>query len=404
MDKIQIFRSNLDDSGDNRREVYEGHEYLVVPVVMIVEGVLNDALVPEVEFGRYAEAWNGRPVVVEHPVIDGVPVSANQPHILERSSIGQLFDAHTEGGKLKAEAWLNVGKAQRIGYGELVDRVESGEIIEVSTGYFPDIDARAGEFNGEGYNAVHRNIRPDHLAFLLQDEGACSVADGCGTRVNKKQINVGGVVMNVKDALKTIAANIGFRANFERDNTMQNDSLICKAETLKANGKLSAKQFQQLMDMEEDERALMRAFIDAIESAGTANQDPPKDDDEPVNDVADAGAGVGADTGAVAMNTNKNDSKNAGPDIDAIVAQKVDEHVRRRDVVGKLVANDKCPFSEDDMKVMSVDHLEKLEKSIRPADYSGQGGFAANSDAIDSNVRPLVPRPGVVRPKKADNA
>ena len=393
-DKIQIFRANLDESGDNRREVFEGVEYLVVPVVMIVEGVLNDALVPSVEFGRHVEAWNGRPVVIEHPVVDGVPVSANQPHILERSSIGQLFGAQAPNGKLKAEAWLNVDKARRIGYGEVIDRVEAGEILEVSTGYFPDIEARAGEHNGEGYNVVHRNIRPDHLAFLLQDEGACSVSDGCGTRVNSKQQDTGGVLMNVKEALKTIAANMGFRAKIERDEEMQNDSLICKAETLKANGKISSKQFQQLMDMEEDERALMRAFIDAIESAGA----PKVEEEEPEEEVTEMdGESVATDAMAAQGKKDKQDV-----DIDDIVANKVEEQLRRREVVGRLVKNDKCPFTEDDMKAMSVDHLEKVEKAIRPVDYSGQGGFATNSDAVDSNVKPLVPRPGVVRPRKAE--
>ena len=391
-DKIQIFRANLDGAGDNRREVFEGVECLVVPVVMIVEGVLNDALVPSVEFGRHVEAWNGRPVVIEHPVIDGVPVSANQPHILERSSIGQLFGAQEINGKLKAEAWLNVDKTRRIGYGEVIDRLEAGDILEVSTGYFPDIEARAGERDGEGYNVVHRNIRPDHLAFLLQDEGACSVSDGCGTRVNSKQQDTGGVFMNVKEALKTIAANMGFRARIERDEDMQNDSLICKAETLKANGKISSKQFQQLMDMEEDERALMRAFIDAIENAGAPKVEEEEDREEEVAEM---------DDGAVATDAMAAQNKK-DVDIDAIVANKVEEQLRRRDVVGRLVKNDKCPFTEDDMKAMSVDHLEKVEKAIRPADYSGQGGFATNSDAVESNVKPLVPRPGVVRPRKAE--
>ena len=83
------------------------------------------------------------------------------------------------------------------------------------------------------------------------------------------------------------------------------------------------------------------------------------------------------------------------------VANRVQDHLRRHEVVNKLKANEKCPFSEDDMKAMSVDHLEKLEQSIRPVDYSGAGGFASNSAAIDENVTPLVPRGALQRKKEA---
>ena len=88
-------------------------------------------------------------------------------------------------------------------------------------------------------------------------------------------------------------------------------------------------------------------------------------------------------------------------DIDALVANKVAEHLRRHDVVGKLTANERNTLTETDMKAMSVDQLEAIEKMIRPADYSGMGGFASNSDAIDANVTPLVPR-GIVGNRKKE--
>ena len=50
---------------------------------------------------------------------------------------------------------------------------------------------------------------------------------------------------------------------------------------------------------------------------------------------------------------------------------------------------------------MDTGALETYEKSIRPADYSGQGGFAANSDAIDTNVTPLLPRKLLGKKKEA---
>ena len=47
------------------------------------------------------------------------------------------------------------------------------------------------------------------------------------------------------------------------------------------------------------------------------------------------------------------------------------------------------------MKTMNVDHLEKLEKAIRPADYSGQGG-AVHTHAADDKAQPMVLHKGVL--------
>ena len=68
-----------------RHETFEGRDHLVVPVVMIVEGVLNGALVPTEELVASAEAWNGRPVPILHPQRGEEYVSANDPRVIERA-------------------------------------------------------------------------------------------------------------------------------------------------------------------------------------------------------------------------------------------------------------------------------------------------------------------------------
>ena len=53
--------------------------------------------------------------------------------------------------------------------------------MEVSTGLFTENEEVHGEFRGKPYIAVARNYRPDHLAWLPDQIGACSLAAGCGT-------------------------------------------------------------------------------------------------------------------------------------------------------------------------------------------------------------------------------
>ena len=378
-DRLNRVMINMDDAPDReriRREPHEGVEHLVVPVVMIVEGVLNDALVPVVEFGRHVESWNGIPVPVLHPQERGEYISANRPDVIDKNTIGRVYNAWVDGRKLKAELWLNTDKAARLGYGQLIEALADGEVIEISTGYFSDDEPKAGEYDGVGYNAIHRNIKPDHLALLPGEIGACSVADGCGTRVNTKS---GGLAMKVNEAINTLAKALGLRSNCnceEEDGPMD---LMKQAEALKSNGSMTAKQFQMVQEMDEEQREMLAAIIGAL--GNVKSQDEPDEEGEPA--VAEYEDKQNEEH---EMSLNSKGVKTfSEQDVERIVANQM----RRQKVMDKITANEACAFEESDLHAMSVEALEKYEKSIRPADYSGAGGFATNSDAIDTNVQPL---------------
>jgi len=188
-----------------RVESYQGKEYIVVPVVMMTEGVHNGSRgavyhSPD-ELGKIVEAWNGIPVTISHPMNEqGEFVSANSPNILSSWAVGQIFNARMDGIKLKAEAWLDVQRMTSISP-DALERVRSGEIMEVSVGIFSDEIEEEGDWNNEHYIAVAKNYRPDHLALLPGETGACSVADGCGLRVNKQK---GGNDVNTLDVFKEL--------------------------------------------------------------------------------------------------------------------------------------------------------------------------------------------------------
>lgn len=172
-----------------RIEEWNGREYTVVPVVAIVEGVLHgaNALTPEFaaasEFGKFPRAWDGRPVVMNHPQINGVFVSAGMPEVLTDFGMGIIFNTRLDGKKLKCEAWLDHSRIEEAG-GEMLEtleRIRNNEVVEVSVGAWIDVLQRAGSFNGKAYQGVWSGVAPDHLAFLSKGtEGACSVKDGCG--------------------------------------------------------------------------------------------------------------------------------------------------------------------------------------------------------------------------------
>ncbi|KKN04058.1 hypothetical protein LCGC14_1101250, partial [marine sediment metagenome] len=174
-----------------RTAEFRGQEHTVIPVIALVEGVLWPANAPSPElalaeeFGRFPEGWDGSPVVFDHPRdSEGAPIAANSPDVLEENSFGQIFNTTLDGVKLKSEIWVNNDLVQNLteeAQATVAKLISGDTVVEVSTGLFMLAEPATGEFNGERFDAIWRNIVPDHLAILPEGvAGACSVEDGCG--------------------------------------------------------------------------------------------------------------------------------------------------------------------------------------------------------------------------------
>ena len=188
----QVFQqvtSNFD--GTVRRETLYGRDYLVAPVTMIVPGVLNGSqgalYYPPDELGNDPLAWNNMPIVVYHPTTDGGPASARDPTILDKRQVGTVFNT-VFNGRLQAEAWFDVERTKQIDR-RIYDSLERREPIELSTGLFTkNTPAQNGaHYQGKPYQYIARNYRPDHLAILPDQVGACSLKDGCGVLINEAE-------------------------------------------------------------------------------------------------------------------------------------------------------------------------------------------------------------------------
>ena len=183
------------DPGSIRYEDLGGVPHLVAPITPLVEGVLTAANIgePELalasEFGRNVQQWNGRPITLGHPQARGESVSAGDAVVHDTQVIGMFLNAHLDGDRIRGEAWINLDLVAHIGERAQiqVDRIVEGEEeIEVSSGFFSQLDTVAGEYSGEEYVGIQRNHMPDHIALLDPGEtGACSFEDGCGIRANE---------------------------------------------------------------------------------------------------------------------------------------------------------------------------------------------------------------------------
>jgi hypothetical protein len=168
-----------------RYESLNDRPHLVVPVVMMTEGVHNGIYHSIEELGKYAHTWNGIPVTVNHPRVNGTHVSANEPTILENYQVGAVFHSYVEDNKLKGEVWLDEERLRTVSPAAFT-YILAKKPMDVSLGITSDYETREGEWNGEHYDRVAINDRPDHLALLPNGTGACSWDDGAGIRVNEQ--------------------------------------------------------------------------------------------------------------------------------------------------------------------------------------------------------------------------
>lgn len=317
------------------RRTLDGRPHLVVPIVALVAGVVNGELVTVEELATFAAAWNGRPVPLRHPQDGTGYISANSPEVIESSVLGQVFGMHVDGDRLLGEVWLDEEKCARLGGDALavLNRLDRGEVVEVSTGYFCEFEPMVGEFNGKPYRAVQHNLRPDHVALLPDEVGACSVADGCGVgRFNCGQSAAG--------------CSCGCHSSIKEDSAVNE-----KKETVQANdGELTP--------------------VDAGTTTEQIVIEGPEIELAPeLTELVDAVREFG---GVAAM-------------MDALRGIKANNDREKAQAVARLAANSRCAFSQAELEAFSLDQLTKLDASLTPvgASYLGRNGatLAANADA-----------------------
>lgn len=362
-------------------------------------GVLNGALLTAEELGKFVDAWNGRPVPILHPEDHGEPVSANRPDILERV-VGTVFNAALDGDRLRAELWLDDQRFDALGFSALLASMKNGETVEVSTGYFADTLVKAGEFKGKPYTVAHVNLRPDHLALLPGQVGACSIADGCGApRVNSS------VKAKLSEAFDTIREALGIKSNCQcEEQTMKAADIVALAERLRANGLQVNFDVAELEKMSDAGRAAVMGALRALEKAASAAAGKANEDDEETPP-----SGNEDDEEAEAMKRNAALPKTAAElatfitntvtqAVAKAVPAQIAEAQRRANVQAALLANSANVLTVEDMAAMPVEVLEKIEKSIRPADYSGAGGAPMVANTGEP-VRPFINRGLLFAPK-----
>lgn len=188
--ELQQFIININPPGSAkvRHDTMEGRDYLVAPAVILTEGVHIGSDGPgyysKDVLSRRVAVWNHKPVVVYHPEMNGVGVTACDPVVLTNRKVGILLATEFD-GRLKTEVWCEVERLKLVD-NRVKEALENNQPMEVSTGIFVEKKRQSGIWNEEAYEFTVEDIDPDHLAILPDKVGACSLKDGAGLLVNKE--------------------------------------------------------------------------------------------------------------------------------------------------------------------------------------------------------------------------
>ncbi len=349
-----------------RTETLRGQEHWVLPVVMMVEGVHHGSLGPLLytseELGKVPGSWNGIPITVEHPQINGEFTSANLPELID-GVVGSIFHARMEGGKLKAEAWVNIDHLRAVSE-KAYEYIKEQKALEVSVGVYSEEVNIPGDFNGEEYRAAAINLRPDHLALLPGEQGACSWDDGCGIRVNTKTKNKKSMAKEIKISkadhvsalleqgyvLNPVSNEAGYREIMQKVQTQLNTM---------DNGM----KYHYLEDLFDNN------FVYRV--SGNNQSDVYYKQNYAVNEdgsveFTDSPTPVRKETSFIAMNKNTRTKINQNK-TENKMTRKLKANKECTCNVDALIANEATRFTEDDRSWLSTFTQEQLEK-LMPED------------------------------------
>ena len=187
-------RVNIVSAVNSAKISKTGDMYTIRDVVPIVDDiVLNSIKYPAEEIDKSYMSMNNTPAPASHPKdADGNFVSAADAVSMQKYWVGAaVTNARKDGEHVLVDITVNANQAAAMDNGKrLLERLDAaiagnaGEPIHVSTGVFLRKKAAKGTSKGKAYNAIASDMTFDHLAILLDEQGAGTPEEGVGMWLN----------------------------------------------------------------------------------------------------------------------------------------------------------------------------------------------------------------------------
>lgn len=360
-------RQTLERSGF-RKEFIRSKEYMIVPTTAIVAGVLKEFYFSKEILKKYFKAYNGVPVTVGHPVSRlGKFVSANGIESEKTIVIGKVFNTNFEKDKITCEVWIDIERAEMLGYRDILTHFSNGNSMEVSIGAIITAVYKKGIFNGKNFKYQIVELQADHLGLLPDDIGACNKKDGCGANIQ------GGANMNKDSVLDTTEGNDGAAV----DSDIDSSTVLDKENKLFSAMKIIGEKLG--INIQNNRRYNMPIDNKTPEPA-EANKQPDADQNN-VKQVqaycTDKADPVSTGEANVAVQDQYSFS---ATEYEALMSLKNKED-KRIETLRKEVMSFNNKLTDGMVKSWDVDTLELMHKEFKPAVNSGAMGSFSNKKA-----------------------
>ena len=348
---------NSESSGKFREESINGRPHLVTNMISIEgDSVMNRLFYPFDEVNASYQQLNNLLAPASHPQENGENVFIrDNPTAINAYNVGAFVrNPQLENNVVKNELVFDIEVASKDDRGkEAIRRIKNGEKIGVSTGLTADRLNNDGVFNGAEYDAEARNLRFDHVAFLLDEPPAGQ---------NTFTVNSGLIVCN----LGTQADN----SNNHKVINMDKEKLVLAIIGNSRNGYTQADK-DALTGMSEE------SLVNALYTK-------PIEKDFTVEDATKVLEGAGLTVNSADF--DKDSYQEFVANKEGFQAFQAEKQEARKEIVSKVVANSK--MTQEQVESMSDEFLANMLATVCPptADHSANNqGTIVNHD----NVSPI---------------
>ncbi len=178
-----------------KKTINNKEHYVISDVVPVVDDVvMNNGLYPKDEIDKSYKSINGNLMPIGHPKVDGQFVSASNAKAINAYYGGAWAEnVHKDQDKVLLDCYVDIEFAKNHEKGkqllERLDAMFNGEDvnpIHVSTGLILNKVYKTGKSKGKKYDWVATNMQFDHVAILLNEQGAATPEEGVGIFVNSE--------------------------------------------------------------------------------------------------------------------------------------------------------------------------------------------------------------------------
>ena len=201
---------NSKSSGKYRTDVINNRPHLITEMVSIVgDTVMNGLFYPLPAVQESFSQLHELAAPAGHPVVAGQNASASHPLAMNAHNFGGMVqNPRMVGNQVINELAIDLEVANKDERGkQIVERIENGESIGVSTGLNGTVVKTPGKSGDRSYSGVISNIQFDHVAVLLEEPPA-----GEHTyTINSAEKDI--LIYNLADSVNDLRESVSVAAN-----------------------------------------------------------------------------------------------------------------------------------------------------------------------------------------------